>query len=223
MVNNARWTNAANVAALVRLYAGLFSRSALVQAVLMLMPWAALAAVWRTRGAVRIDPPRRESRKANLAMVFAMPAFALLGASLISVHVLRWTEAVLPAMLLGTALFAATIWTERHLRRVSWGLTPFIVLAAMYGIGTSVQTNVLLDRSEPRMFRAPVEGKRVVRGKSTEYRLQLGEWGPRAAGSSVSVPFPLYNATRPGAPVCIGLRGGALAIRWYTVERCGAE
>jgi hypothetical protein len=221
MVNYARWTNAANVAALLLLFAGLFTRNPAVAAILILMPWAALALVGWTRGAVRIDRPRRESRKPNVAAVYAVPAFALSGASLMSVHVLRWTELIFPALLLALALLAATMWAERHLARVSRNLAPFVLFAAMYGIGSSVQANVLLDRSEPQVFRAPVQGKRVVRGKSTEYRLQLGEWGPRPEGSSVSVPFPLYTAAHPGTPVCIGLHGGALGIRWYTVDRCG--
>jgi hypothetical protein len=223
MVNYASWTNAANVAALLMLFAALFTRSAAVAAMLILMPWAALGVVRLTTGAVRIDRARRESRKPNLALVYAMPSFALTGASLLSAHVLRWTEAVIPTLVLALAMFAATLWVERHLARLSWTLTPFVFLAAMYGIGASLQANILLDRSEPQLFRAPVEGKRVVRGKSTEYRLQLGEWGPQTAGSRVSVPFPLYVAASPGTPVCIGLRAGALGIRWYTVARCGAE
>jgi hypothetical protein len=45
----------------------------------------------------------------------------------------------------------------------------------------------------------------------------------KAANIAFALMAAMYGIGTSAQAKCIGLRGGALAVRWYRVERCAAE
>jgi hypothetical protein len=55
----------------------------------------------------------------------------------------------------------------------------------------------------------------VIRGRTTEYLLELGPWGPMAKSNTIRVSRVTFDYIRPGDTVNLVLRRGALGMKWY--------
>jgi hypothetical protein len=120
------------------------------------------------------------------------------------------------ALLVGGGLRDPYLWAG-DVRRHPYTLVIAVILSSVYGYATILQLNVVLDRSEDTVFQSRVSAKFHTRGK---WSLEVAAWTPEQESQRVSVPYELYNAVRPGDPVCIVQRNGALGIPWYTAQPC---
>jgi hypothetical protein len=203
---------AANWAGLLLMWWGIFYPKPypLVAGVMIAAPWLAIAAVAQSGGNLRLSGP------------FIMPALGLLAVALNSVQLLRWSEAAGAAVILALALFAAMLMADQSLRHRGGYLFGILIFTMLYGLGASVGLDVLLDRSQPVEYRAAVVGKRILRGRSMRFQVQLEPWGPITVSKEVTVMPAFYKTLQPGLPVCISLHHGAIGIRWFSVEACSA-
>jgi hypothetical protein len=64
-----------------------------------------------------------------------------------------------------------------------------------------------------------VEGKRVIRGKTTTWELELGSWGQRTKVNKLTVAPATYNAIQQGDVVYLSLKQGALGVNWYFMRQ----
>ena len=99
-------------------------------------------------------------------------------------------------------------------------IVTLAVAGGLYGYGAFVLADARFDASPGQALQVVVAGKYVSHGKSTTYQLELPAWGPRAAPSKVGVSRALYDAVRPGEPVCVALHPGAFQVPWSTVSLC---
>ena len=93
-----------------------------------------------------------------------------------------------------------------------------IMLAMVYGFGCVINTNCSFDNSSEQIYHANVLEHRVSYGKSTDYFLTLGPWGPQATPQEVSVSAYMYDHTNIGTTVTVHFRNGLLNAPWLTVS-----
>jgi hypothetical protein len=162
----------------------------------------------------------RNDARANLAIAFIGPSVVLAVRAFQDIRVFDWKTASVAAAALGLVITVVVAASEKKLRQRGAELLVMLVLSSFYGYGVVVEENMLLDDSEPQIFKAIVLGKRVSKGKSTRYHLRLSSWGSRRQEDDITVSRTLYASVETGKPICILLRAGALQIRWYAVIPC---
>lgn len=96
------------------------------------------------------------------------------------------------------------------------------LLLTLYLAGAVRMLDIVLDTSEPAVYRAVVTVK--PEGRSSEsYRhrpILLAPWGPDRSYGQVLVPQGLYDVVHPGSVVCVYMHQGYLGLRWYEVDAC---
>lgn len=85
--------------------------------------------------------------------------------------------------------------------------------------GAAMEANVLLDHSPEEVYIAHVEGKRIVRGKSKTYELDLEAWGPIMKSNKLRVTRATYDAIEHGDVVDLISKRGALGVKWYFMRQ----
>lgn len=187
--------------------------------VLAALPLAALVLKGKAGGLYQIVGWRNDAR-ANLAIAFMGPSVVLAVRALLDIKVFDWPVALAGAAAAALAMTVVVAMAERKLRDRMGELLAILVVCGFYAYGVVVEANTLLDESQPRIFKTAVVGKRVSKGKSTQYHLRVAPWGPRRGEGDITVSRALYASVATGEPVCIVLRDGALRIRWFTVRTC---
>lgn len=186
---------------------------------LILLPVIALGLLIRSRGIYQVEGRRNDARP-SLALVFLFPGLGLLVSSMRGFHLLAWKPILPIAILVAIGMTVVIATTDAATQKRPLALIPFLLFGVLYGYGLTTQVNVLLDRSSAQTFQVVAFDKHISQGKSTTYYLHLDPWGPQPAATQVAVPRSLYDATPPGATVCVDLHSGALRIPWYVVGQC---
>ena len=162
----------------------------------------------------------RNDARASVGIAFIGPSVVLAVRSLEDIKVLDWTVALAGAAVVAIAMTFVVAMSEQKLRSLGWALLAILAVCGSYAYGAIVEGNALLDKSEPQMFKTTVIGRRVSRGKTTSYHLQLAPWGPRREEDDITVSRTLYASVETGGKICVHLRDGALQIRWFAVRPC---
>jgi long-subunit acyl-CoA synthetase (AMP-forming) len=70
----------------------------------------------------------------------------------------------------------------------------------------------------PTTYTVTVNSKRIRRGKTTKFLLDLGPWGPKMKSNTLRVGRATYEPIQPGDTVILDLRRGALDVNWYLMR-----
>ncbi|MBS0577903.1 MAG: hypothetical protein JSR36_01420 [Proteobacteria bacterium] len=194
----------------------------LLVALLVLLPWVALAMMARPRGLYQFSGGKETGRPNLAPALFGVSAvLALLAVG--NVHVLTWWG-LIPWAVAAAASFAVAARKSAGYQASGQKTGWFLVLvASLYGFGAATAADVWLDRSVPSSYRPTVLAKHVTRGRNTTYRLLLEAWGPRLAPEDITVPATLYAQVQVGAPVCVTAHAGALGSAWFAVAPCDRD
>jgi hypothetical protein len=192
---------------------------AVVVALLVSLPWAAVAVTARYPGLVIINQDRRDPRPGT-AVPFIFPGLVLTLRIVNDARPIGWEEPLALTLLLAGGLTLAAWRVDVTLRRRPPKLLLILLLACFYGYGSVMEADILFDRTPPAVYRTVITGKYISNGKSKSYNLRLAPWGPKTNGDRVSVPRTFYLSKQIGDPVCVSLRPGTLAIPWYIVRDC---
>ena len=114
------------------------------------------------------------------------------------------------------SLLAAFLLTRsgKGIRKV-WVVRLMIaILFMMFSAGIIVETNFLLDRSEPAAERLAISDMHVSTGRSTSYVLEFEKGGETF---SLDVEPQLYDRVQPGDTVYVVTNRGAFGIEYATV------
>ncbi len=181
--------------------------------ILMAIPWLVVALVKGSQGVLRIDGNLNHSYP-NLVRAFVLPGLALALRSfdynLISSPALWWYSFVL-----GVILCLSALPIKFNARAKTGNLITVLIFSLVYGYGTVIQANALLDHSLETSYKAIVEEQRIVPGKTTEFQLILGPWGPKTESNTLRVNRATYHLIQRGDIVYLGLKQGALGGKWY--------
>ncbi len=191
----------------------------LVIALLMILPWLAVAITMRSGRLFRIDAKKNDPHP-TVAIPFIVPGTILMLRAVCDVNLLEWRTVTYISLLLAFALAATAIAADHSLKNQKGAMLTIILFTTFYGYGATLGANTIFDRSDTTIFSARILRKEVVSGRNTSYNLYLTPWGPQRQTSEVSVSRRWYESLQPGDTICPALREGALHIRWYTVHPC---
>jgi len=188
-------------------------------ATVALLPWIAVGLIRWSGGLYQFNQ-KRNSRRPDISIAFIAPSAVLALRAVYDIHILDWQQGLPWAAMGGLvlALLAGTV--AGSIRDRLPAMVLLCLLMGAYAYGAALESDRLLDRSQPQLFRVVVEGKHVTRGRHTTWDLKLSPWGPRADAEDVEVSRSFYESVRSGQTVCIGLYRGALNISWFTVWQC---
>jgi hypothetical protein len=185
----------------------------------VLVPLAAVVAVYASGRQIKlIDNPRR-SRTPNVALAFAGPAVVLLMRGL-DFKAIDLRSVLVPVAALTTAS-ALVVWgIARNPSDRAWKLLILVPFLAAYSYGALMEANGLFDSSRSVLYAVKVTDHRVVRGSrgGRTYYLKVTPWGPHVEDLEVSVPRRMYERTKVNDIVHIGVRSGYFHIPWYYVR-----
>jgi hypothetical protein len=191
----------------------------LVVCLLAFLPLAAVLMALRSNGLYRLDEERNDAHP-NLAVPFIFPGFILALRAITDFEVVTWQRLGLIALAVGVLLLLLATIADPYTRRKPVTLIALLFCSFMYGLGSGLEANALLDRQPARNFSPVVVSRSVSHGRRTEYYLEVEAWGPHLGRNRVQVHRPVYDTVAIGDPVCIDLHTGALSIPWYTVDTC---
>ncbi|MCU0290488.1 MAG: hypothetical protein MUF10_00645 [Thermoanaerobaculaceae bacterium] len=181
------------------------------------MPLAALLSVRGLRGAIKLDA-RRGSPLPDVGLAFLMPCLGLALRAVLDWEILTWGRFWSPFLLASISLFVLVLACADDVRRKPSTAIGLLLFCAVYGYGSVILLNGLLDRSAPVGYHARVVEQRVERDKRTSYHLKLSPWGPRTTTQEVDVPRSVYEKHSVGDEVDVTVHEGRLGIQWFTVR-----
>jgi hypothetical protein len=185
---------------------------------------AALALPRLTKGAFRlVDRNHHFVGVGDAALILSI---TLAVRALMDFNLIDWVGPLLVAAATGIlfAFFAPVIQppTEpsSYSRSRARAAVSFLLIGLVFGWGATVEANVLLDRSEPGIFRMRVEDKWPVTGRYRSWHLRLAPESEGPEGGDYRVDGSLYARVPIGQLVCVHQWQGYFGFRWYSVETC---
>ena len=98
-------------------------------------------------------------------------------------------------------------------------IISIIFLMFNYGLGFSIPTNILFNKSEPIIYEVTITNQRVSKGKHTDYYLEVTPWiDGKKNNKEISVRSRVYSEVEIGDKVYINLYKGFLGVPWYNTE-----
>jgi hypothetical protein len=181
---------------------------------LIVLPWFAVIVMVRSKGLIRADELRKDPHPSVASALF-FPGMALVLRVVLDMDVIESAVVVLLCLALGAALIGAILKSDPTAKNRKTTFAALVLFSLAYAYGAVIETNVLLDRSNPAYYSAAVQAKHVVNGKRVEYKLTLAPWGPKTRPNDLLVRSDTYGSVQVGDIAVLGLRRGALGIRWY--------
>jgi hypothetical protein len=184
-----------------------------------LLPWICVAVAALGGRAYRLNPARNDVA-ADLSAPLLICGAILMLRSLLDIQVLDWQKLAL-ASAAGTAVCALILVVfVADVRRNAGSLGITALMMAPYAFGFLSLANLYFDDSDHVRHAVRVADVRVSHDKATHYYLRLEPWGPRTEAEEVDVGREFFEKVSPGDEVCVYVHRGALAIRWFYIDRC---
>jgi hypothetical protein len=117
------------------------------------------------------------------------------------------------AVLVGAMLFLAD-------RKALQNYLACALFIWLYGFGTALELNTLLDSPNTKQARVPIISRDYHINRHSTFELVLAPWGEKHRNNQIDVSWNTYVALRGETLACVNSGPGAAGIRWYQVERC---
>jgi hypothetical protein len=199
----------------------LFTDSKIGIIIAMLYPFLGFGLMWYSKGVIKVITNIKTSVYPHI-MVGFMPTAMLLGIRGITLYDTfdAW-NILLPSVILSAIMFAAVYFADRikFVEPVKGKLVLIVIMAAIYGFGTTWNSNCYFDESQPKIYLTTVLDHRIEHGKSTSYYLTIAPWGPVQKETEVDAGRWMYYNAPIGDTVRVKLRPGLLHIPWYVVTK----
>ncbi len=188
----------------------------------IVVPLASLAVMQYFNGLIRFFE-YRASAYPNLSGGIMLPILALLFRTITSYQISDYSNSWLP--ILGFAGILTLIVSFRNPEfRLGNPKGYFALLGAflslsVYSFDVILQMNCQYDNSEAEVFAVKIIDKRISKGRTTSYYLELTRWGGQRESHEVSVSKSFYNQIEKNETVNILSKRGRLNIPWYVVSK----
>ncbi len=184
-----------------------------------ILPALAVIVAWASRGLVRLAAMKGEARP-NLMQLVTVPCCMLMFRAFLDVHVVSWLD-VLPFAAGGAgAVLIVTSLAHRMTQGRGAKLLGIGFFAALYAMGGAILLDVLTDRSPEQLFDVAVLDKHISTGRYTVRDLRVTPWGPWQEPEDISVSAADFDAVGISGLICVRMREGTLAIRWFVLGNC---
>ena len=144
-----------------------------------------------------------------IAMLFTMRRYPLLDRNLYYWIALALFFVPISLMIVSNLL--------KRLKKDAGGLATVLFWCAManFTLFAGLLLNGLLDRSPAVPVHARVLRKRVIRGRSTTYRIEVESWRPGRTEEVLELSRTQFQAINPDSMAGIELHRGWLGLPWY--------
>jgi|GEM_PF-6592540 len=185
----------------------------------LLLPLLGLLALAWSRGAIAvIGLGQNEPPQISITFLFSGLALALRS---LDYPIVGAQPALIGGSFVGIALAALSWLTQVPGRKNLVNFTAIFVLGAIYGSGSIVTLDRIMDRSPAHIHLGVVHDKYVSGSRSVAYNIAVQPYRrPQARTVDFVVSHPVYDAVARGQMVCVGVHEGALAIRWFDLRMC---
>jgi hypothetical protein len=191
--------------------------------ILIAIPWIAIGAMYYYKGLITINA-KKDSLLPSLEFAFFPAAFALFLLALTSLKVLHLEHMWMPfaAIIFLAGLLLWRVGSQGAFNpgnlAVPRTVATYLVILAVYSYGAVIMINCYFDRTPATYYEVTVINKRISKGKTTTYYLELAPWGPVTGNDEVQVSKAFYNKMPVDKSVALYLRTGLLDIPWYFVD-----
>lgn len=183
----------------------------------VLIPLIAVALVVNFRGIIKFDA-REGSAYPTVAVAFIMPICGLVTRAIYDWEILSWHSFWIPFSAFTLAPFLVILVFDKGVRqKVSEGIL-ILFFCAVYGYGTTISLNGILDNSDPQICEATVINKRISNEDHPSRFLELSTWGPREQREEVEVSKNKYETVNIGDTVEVYVFQGKFNVPWFRVR-----
>ncbi len=188
----------------------------------ILLPIVAMAVTKTSNGLILLNDVKN-SAKPNVVWAFLGPVLSLSLRLLFDFHIFSFSN----MYALAGGLFVCTLVVliagskEFNLSKAAGRASVFslVFFLAIYCVLAVLTVNCLFDKTPAETYTAQVLDKRISRGKSTTYYLNLAPWGPQKEVDEVSVNRSFYDETNINDDVHLYYHKGLFNIPWFDVEK----
>lgn len=215
---------ALSATAVIAAVATCFQRSPLrppAAVVLALVPVAALYLLNTKPLLYALGKSKRDSRS-ELAIALFAPALGFF-ASTVDENLVSRTPLLPFIVAVAIAFVAGFFLFGRQGARTPGFAVMVLMCAGFYSYGLVASSDTLFDHGQSTTYQTQVMGKHIAHGKSTDYYLDFGAWGPLVGANKMGVPYGLYETAQPGDKVCFEVHPGTLRAPWYMRVNCDTE
>lgn len=159
------------------------------------------------------DPDARPGT-VDLSLPIMVSMFPLLLGALVDFNIMKWTPLIIAVVVFSLLVSFLLTRNGKGIRKV-WAVRLLLAfLFMMFSAGIILETNFLLDRSEPAAERLAISDMHVSSGRTTSYVLEFEKGGKTL---SLDVEPELYDRVQPGDTVYVVTNHGAFGIEYATV------
>jgi hypothetical protein len=213
------WSKAVNIAGGALTVYGFFWPTPYRLSVGLLVAWPLVSALamYFHRGLITFDQ-KKNAVLPSVALGFLLPTFALALRAILDWNILEWRGFWPPFACISAATFALVFASAKDVRAKRFSAILPLAFCCVYGYGTTLALNGLLDSSRPAVYEASILDKRSSSGRSTSYYLELSPWGPRTKSEEVSVAASQYREAAIGEKIEVESYEGSLGIPWFKLS-----
>ncbi|OPY06030.1 MAG: hypothetical protein A4E66_02305 [Syntrophus sp. PtaB.Bin001] len=184
---------------------------------LIIMPLAALVFVRYFEGVLELSTKRNNARP-NIQTAFLGPGIVLSLRGYQDFNILNWDNFWLPFALCYLLICLLMFFLAKDIRQRAAMIIIFhILFCSLYGYGTVLSLNGILDKSIPSLYKAQIIEKHVSSGTRNFYFLKLSPWGPRTKEEKITVEKSVYDRSKVGNKIDVAVRNGSLGIPWFYI------
>jgi hypothetical protein len=163
------------------------------------------------------------SKMPSIATSFILPGVALALRAIMDFTLLEypkwfWFAVVLVSIVFAIMYLAASFKSTSKPSRFYVSGLVMAFLNIFYSYGVLVESNCMLDKSEPSTYETTIAGKRVSKGKTTTYYFDLEPWGTLTEEHEVKVTKDEYESAKEGDPIVVIQHAGYIKIPWIEVK-----
>jgi hypothetical protein len=207
------------IGVIVGVTAFFLNNSKIIVIVALLYPLLGIVIMKFSDGLIKFVSNRKRSVYPFIVIGFYLPVLLVFVASIMPYDIFKYEHIWPITIIITLTVFTLSYTTgiNRTAGSIKGQVIFMVILAALYGYGSTIQLNCLFDPSKPQQFQATVLGHHITTGKSNTYFLTLSPWGPEKETKEVSVGKWLYNEVAIGGTVKVNFKNGLLNIPWFTV------
>ncbi|WP_183822356.1 hypothetical protein [Algibacter amylolyticus] len=186
-----------------------------------MLPIIGLIIFKTSKGLIRLDE-KPNSPYPNIHSTLIIPSLTLLIRALTDFQILDYSGLWVPVSTLVLVIgyiFMNDAYVHYNFKKGSTYLTLLgvFMLGSSYAYGLIITTNGAFEEADPMVYDVGILSKRISKGKTTSYYLELEKWGPQNEIDEVSVSKNIYNSKKVGDKAVVYFNTGLYKIPYFFV------
>lgn len=195
----------------------LFSSKSTIITMIFFPPLVILLAL-PFRNLIKLEIISRKSSSLTL-MITLLIACVMLVLMTIKTNIQSYANFWAPFLLFASILFLLGVGISPSIQKHTPSLLSLMLCALMYGYGSIIVINTVLDSSQPITYQAKIIQKYIKSDTDSKYyRIRLSPWGPQKEETEFSVDAKEYQEREVNDIIEIHLYQGRFNIPYYYLD-----